>query len=296
MGYRQVIVKKCEKMKFKDNQLTIVKEEGEYKVPLEDISFILIEDQTTVITTRLLAELGRNAVALIVCDDTYQPVSIMYPYNHHFKQLTVLQKQMNQLEGMKNELWKIIVKQKIRNQISVLEMKIKDERVINRLYEYEEEVSADDITNREGLSAKMYFRSLFGSTFIRFYDDAINNALNYGYTIVMSCVIRNLSVFGLHSFLGIHHQSKTNTFNLACDLMEPYRPLVDVFVFDHISEITEQLSFPFRQKLVNIMNHEVLVEGKRCTVEYGIELLIKSYVKTFETGEVGLQLPAMIYV
>ena len=87
MGYRQVIVKKSDKMHFKDNQLIIEKENASSKIPLEDISYVLIEDSTTVLTTRLLAEFGKNAIALIICDETFKPTSIMYPYNYHFKQL-----------------------------------------------------------------------------------------------------------------------------------------------------------------------------------------------------------------
>ena len=94
MGYRQVIIKKSEKIHFEDNQLVIKKEETTTKVPLEDINFVLIEDSTTIITTRLLAEFGKNAISLIICDEKFEPTSIMYPYNYHFKQLDVFNNQL----------------------------------------------------------------------------------------------------------------------------------------------------------------------------------------------------------
>lgn len=94
MGYRQVIIKKSEKLHFKDNQLIIDKDESSTKVPLEDINYILIEDSSTILTTRLLAELGKNAISLIVCDERFEPTSIMYPYNYHFKQLDVFSHQL----------------------------------------------------------------------------------------------------------------------------------------------------------------------------------------------------------
>lgn len=295
MGYRQVIVKKSDKMHFKDNQLVIEKENASSKIPLEDISYVLIEDSTTVLTTRLLAEFGKNAIALIICDETFKPTSIMYPYNYHFKQLEVFSYQLEITEDVKNEFWNQIVKRKIENSVRVLEMTSKEEFPISKLNEYINEVVDGDIKNREGLAAKMYFRSIFGSDFIRFYDDKINAALNYGYTIIASAIIRNLAVFGLNTYLGIHHNSKINNFNLAYDFLEPYRSIVDKYVFDNQDEIVFPLSFEFRKKLINLLNKEVLHNNKRYTVEYSISLLIKSYIKSFSTGKIALDLPIIIY-
>lgn len=282
-------------MHFKDNQLVIEKENASSKIPLEDISYVLIEDSTTVLTTRLLAEFGKNAIALIICDETFEPTSIMYPYNYHFKQLEVFSRQLEITEDVKNEFWNQIVKRKIENSVRVLEMTSKEEFPISKLNEYINEVVDGDIKNREGLAAKIYFRSIFGSDFIRFYDDKINAALNYGYTIIASAIIRNLAVFGLNTYLGIHHNSKINNFNLAYDFLEPYRSIVDKYVFDNQDEIVFPLSFEFRKKLINLLNKEVLHNNKKYTVEYSISLLIKSYIKSFSTGEIILDLPMIMY-
>lgn len=295
MGYRQVVIKKSEKIHFKDNQLVIEKDSNESKVPLEDINYILIEDQSTIITTRLLAELGKNAISLIVCDEKFNPTSIMYPYNYHFKQLDIFEKQLQVNDDIKKDLWDLIVKKKIENSIRVLEMTSKEEFPISKLAEYLNGVIDGDATNREGLSAKIYFRSIFGSDFIRFYDDAINGALNYGYTILASAIIRNLSVYGLNTYLGIHHVSKINNFNLAYDFLEPYRSIVDKFVYDNRKNIVYPLSFDFRKKLINLLNFEVIHNNKKYTVEYSIGLLIKSYIKSITTGVIDLDLPTIIY-
>lgn len=295
MGYRQVIIKKSEKLHFKDNQLIIDKDENSTKVPLEDISYILIEDSSTVLTTRLLAELGKNAISLIVCDEKFEPTSIMYPYNYHFKQLDVFSHQLEIDDSIKNEFWNQIVKRKIENSIRVLEMTSKEEFPISKLTEYINEITDGDSKNREGLAAKMYFRSLFGSDFIRFYDDNVNAALNYGYTIIASAIIRNLAVYGLNTYLGIHHSSKINNFNLAYDFLEPYRSVVDKFVYDNKDDIVLPLSFEFRKKLINLLNKEVLHQNKKYTIEYSIGLLIKSYIKSFSSGEIKLDLPSIIY-
>ena len=128
-----------------------------------------------------------------------------------------------------------------------------------------------------------------------FYDDKINASLNYGYTILASAIIRNLSVFGLNTYLGIHHKSKINNFNLAYDFLEPYRSVVDKFVYDNKDLIVYPLSFDFRKQLINLLNKEVIHNGKKYTVEYSISLLIKSYIKSFSDGEIKLDLPTLIY-
>ena len=295
MGYRQVIIKKSEKLHFKDKQLIIDKDNQSTKIQLEDINYILIEDSSTIITTRLLAELGKNAISLIVCDERFDPTSIMYPYNYHFKQLDVFTHQLEIDDSIKNEFWNQIVKRKIENSIRVLEMTSKEEFPISKLNEYINEVIEGDSKNREGLAAKIYFRSIFGSDFIRFYDDNINAALNYGYTILASAIIRNLAVYGLNTYLGIHHNSKINNFNLAYDFLEPYRSVIDKFVYDNKDDIVLPLSFEFRKKLINLLNKEVLHQNKKYTIEYSISLLIKSYIKSFSTGEIKLDLPTIIY-
>lgn len=295
MGYRQIIIKKSEKLHFKDNQLIIDKEENSTKVPLEDINYVLIEDSSTTLTARLLAEFGKNAISLIICDEKFNPSAIMYPYNYHFKQLDVFSHQLEIDESIKKEFWNQIVKRKIENSVRVLEMTSKEEFPISKLNEYTSEIIEGDIKNREGLAAKIYFRCLFGSDFIRFYDDAINAALNYGYTIIASAIIRNLAVYGLNTYLGIHHNSKINNFNLAYDFLEPYRSIVDKFVYDNKDDITLPLSFEFRKKLINLLNKEVMHQNKNYTLEYSIGLIIKSYIKSFSTGDIKLDLPLIIY-
>ena len=294
MGYRQVVIKKCEKLNLEDRQLVINKDNNTYKVPLEDINFVLVEDNKTVITSKILAAFGEEGICLIVCDDKFEPVSIMYPYNYHFKQLENIEKQLSLNDDSKKIIWQEIVKAKIENEIAVLCQTSKDERVIDILSKYVKEVTIGDETNREGLAAKIYFKSLFGSEFIRFYDDSINAALNYSYQIVKSSIIRTLSIYGLNSYLGVNHKSKVNNFNLVYDLIEPYRAIVDLYIYKIKDNLTLPLSFEIRKELINILNIPVISNNKKCTLEYSVEVLIKSYVKTISTGEVNLIFPKVI--
>lgn len=282
-------------MHFQDNQLVVEKENIISKVPLEDINYVLIEDSTTLLTARLLAEFGKNAISVIVCDETFLPTAIMHPYNYHFKQLDVFSRQLEVTESLKKRLWDQIVKAKLENSVKVLEMTTKEKFPISKLYDYITEVDDGDSKNREGLGAKIYFRSLFGSDFARFSDDSVNAALNYGYTIIASAIIRNLSVYGLNTYLGIHHSSKINNFNLAYDFLEPYRSIIDKFVYDNNEEICYPLSFNFRKKIIDLLNKEVSHNGKKYTVEYSIGLLIKSYINAFSDESANLDLPKIIY-
>ena len=296
MGYRQVVIKKSDKIRTENNNLVVIKGEKENKIPMEDINFVILEDNQTVITGKLLSSFGENGICFIACNDKYEPVSIMYPYNYHFKQLENIEYQLNlnSKEELKGKIWQEIIVQKIESEIAVLCQTSKDERVISILENYAKEVGPGDKTNREGLAAKLYFRSLFGNEFIRFYDDSINHALNYCYQIIKSSIIRTLSIYGLNTYLGVNHKSKVNNFNLAYDLIEPYRAIADKYVYALLKDHTSELSFELRKQLINILNYPVVCENKKCSLEYSIELLIKSYIKTISSGEVKLSFPKLI--
>ncbi len=294
MGYRQVVIKKADKMRLKDNNLVVINDNNVRNIPLEDINFIIIEDNKTVITTRLLSEISKYFISLIICDEKYEPSTITYAYNNHYKQLETLQTQLSSTEELKSILWKSIVKKKIENEIVVLQMTSQDEKVIEKLKKFYNEVTDGDTTNREGLAAKMYFRSMFGSEFIRFYDDALNSALSYGYTIIKSCILRTLVKYGLNTFLGIHHKSITNNFNLAYDLIEPYRSIIDNYLYYIQDELTYPLSFNIRKSLIDLLNQEVMCNNMHCTIEYSIDLLVKSYIKSLEEKKDLLIFPNLI--
>lgn len=294
MGYRQVVIKKSDKIRTENNNLVIIKGDKVNKTPLEDINFVILEDNQTQITGKLLSSFGEHGICFIACNDRYEPVSIMYPYNYHFKQLENVEYQLKMDDNLKNEIWKKIVIEKIKNEIAVLCQTSKDERTISILEGYVKEVEPGDVTNREGLAAKLYFRSLFGNDFIRFYDDSTNNALNYCYQIIKSSIIRTLSIFGLNSYLGVNHKSKVNNFNLVYDLIEPYRAIADKYVYALVKKDNPDLSFELRKQLINILNYPVICENKKCSIEYSIELLVKSYIKTITTGNINLSFPKII--
>ncbi|MDD3392993.1 MAG: type II CRISPR-associated endonuclease Cas1 [Bacilli bacterium] len=294
MGYKHLLIKKCFKLSLKNNSLCIQKEENEDTVviPLEDISDILIEDPKTILTARLLTECSKNGITCYLCDEKYNPNTQIVPYNVHYNHLGVFRKQMSLPNEIKQKLWQKIVASKISNQCLVESFTMNDERIIDMLSNYSKSVKINDKDNREGISSKVYFTSLFGDDFIRFGNSPISNALNYGYTIICGAIIRCLTLYGLNTYIGIWHSSDQNAFNLASDFIEPFRPIVDYYCYWNIDKIEFPLSSDNRKELIMLLNHKIRINNKLCTIDYAIETVAKSYLKVLDTkNENDLILP-----
>ena len=167
-------------------------------------------------------------------------------------------------------MWKKICKNKIINQ-SFLLRKIKNDKS-ELLMEYSTEITNGDRTNREGHAAKVYFNALFGKDFSRDDNNDINSALNYGYGVLLSTVNKEICSLGYLTQLGIHHKNEFNPFNLTCDVMEPFRPIIDNFVYYNRNR---KFDSAYKYDLINIFNDRLRYNGK----EYFFKDIIKLYVK-----------------
>ncbi len=291
MSFRQVIVRKSQKIRVENSNLTIEKDNEIIYIPLEDIFLILVEDPNTVITTRLICKCSEYRISIIVCNEKYQPCSITLAYNQHHRSLYVHNLQNKLCNEKKQILWQEIIKRKIYNQHQVVKYTTNVESDLKLLKEYINSVKESDIDNREGISAKVFFKSLYGTEFIRFYDDAINSAMNYGYAIIASAITRELVSFGLDPKLGIWHENKSNSFNLSYDLVEVYRPLVDYCIYENLHFIEGQLTLHVRKELINLLNVKLEMNGKKQILQYSITQLVKSYIGVLEGKKEGLELP-----
>ena len=171
----------------------------------------------------------------------------------------------------------MIIKNKIHNQGKILEKL--NIHGYEKLYEYENQVELGDKTNREGHAAKVYFNLLFGKDFIRGKGDNVNIALDYGYTILLSIFNREVVSKGYITPLGINHKNEFNQFNLSCDLMEPYRPLVDYIVYNNINNVLDK---SYKYKLINVINESVNIEYKEQFVSNAIPIFINSVFRFLE--------------
>lgn len=288
MGFRQIYIKSAKKLSLKNNSLLIYKgdDKSEVSLPLEDIDLIFVEDPNVVITAHLLSKAAKNGVSLIVCGEDYLPSAQSLPINGYYLQSEILKLQLAFLPSKKNKFWETIIKAKISNQMSVINACTCDMLTYSRMKDYLTQVKFGDEKNMEGLAAKEYFKSLFGPNFVRFNETPISAALNYGYSILTSAVIRSVAVAGLNDNLGIWHHSAHNANNLSCDLVEVFRPAVDYYVYQNMERLITPLPMEIRKDLINILNSYVNMQNKKYQLFYAITLLINEYVDYLRNGNI----------
>lgn len=288
MGFRQLYIKEAKKLSFSNNSLIVNKDDKKEPLSfsLEDVDLVFVEDPNTIITARLIAETANYGVSIIFCGNNYLPATTTIPINGHYLQSNMLNLQLNLLPSKKNKFWETIIKQKIINQMNVIDKTTCDMFAYNRLKDYCLQVKFGDEKNMEGQAAREYFRSLFGQNFIRFSESPISAALNYGYSILTGAVIRSVAFSGLNDNLGIWHHSAQNANNLSCDLVEVFRAVVDYYVYNHLSSLTIPLSIDIRKGLVNLLNYYVIVNNKKYQVSYAIGLLVNDYVEYLKNGKI----------
>lgn len=270
MSWRTIVITKRAKL---DLQLgfMVVRGEDTTKVALNEIAVVLIESTAVSLTTSLLAELTKRKVKVIFCDEKRNPSSELVSYYGSHDTSNKIRKQIAWRKNTKEAVWTEIVSEKIRKQKELLELLGKEEAEL--LSSYLQQIAWNDETNREGHAAKVYFNALFGLDFTRTEDNLINAALNYGYSIILSSFTREIVANGYITQLGLFHDNMFNQFNLASDLMEPFRPLVDKCV---LGMKLEQFEHEEKMWLVDILNQEVQIDGKIQYVSNAIKIYCKS--------------------
>ena len=270
MSWRTIVISKRAKLDLQLGYM-VVRGEEITKIVLNEISTILIESTAVSLTTSLLAELSRRKIKVIFCDEKRNPSSELISYYGSHDTSNKIRNQIVWKQSTKEAVWTEIVTDKIRKQKEFLEALGKEESEL--LLSYLKEIEWNDMTNREGHAAKVYFNALFGLDFTRTEENFINAALNYGYSIILSAFTREIVANGYLTQLGIFHDNMFNQFNLASDLMEPFRVLVDREVL-----LTRFVKFEHEEKmkLVNILNYEVQIDGRVQYVNNAIKIYCKS--------------------
>ena len=287
MTWRIVHVNQSEKMHLKLDNLVVRKYGEEFVIPLSDISMIVAEGGDTIVTLRLLSALSKYNIALIVCDNEHLPTGIFHSQNGHFRAYKKLQNQIGWTQDQKDKMWQIVTYFKINNQQDVLSMFEKNIEAIQLLADYKDHVELGDRTNREGHAAKVYFNELFGKQFTRVTQqeaDVINAGLNYGYAIMRAQMARIVSGYGLNGLLGIFHKNEYNQFNLVDDLMEPFRQIVDVWVYQNLRN-QEYLKYEYRLQLTNLLNAKIKYGKEVCTVTGAMDKYVKGFIKCIDEKE-----------
>lgn len=281
-------------LSLRNNQLVVsTRQMPEVKnsVPIEDIGFVVLENQQINITLPLLNALSDNNVAVIICSDNFMPNAMLLNLDSNTTQGEVYRAQIEASEPLKKGLWKQVVEAKIRNQAALLNKLGKDG---DKLKPYYSNVKSGDSDNREGIAAKIYWNELLGNDFIRSREGSSpNNLLNYGYTLLRAAVARALMGSGLFPALGIFHRNRYNAFPLADDIMEPYRPFVDEIVFDLYANGERELTKQVKADLIHLFYTDTRFGKLLRPLEVGLTFTTASLAKCFAGESKKLSYPLL---
>lgn len=282
MSWRIVVVSECAKLDYQMGFLVVRKKETT-KIHLSEIGVLIVESTAVSLTAALLCELNKQKIKVIFCDEKRNPSSELVPYYGSHDTSAKIRTQITWSEELKSAVWTEIVGEKIRKQAEHLESRGLEESTM--LYLYLDEIEFGDATNREGHAAKVYFNALFGKSFTRSADNSINAALNYGYSIILSCFTREIVANGYITQLGLFHDNMFNQFNLASDLMEPFRPIVDCKV---VNLKPEKFEHEEKIAVLNILNDEVFIAGRKETTNNAIKIYCHSVFDALNSNDLSL--------
>ena len=260
---RIVNISKASFISLKSKQL-VVKQEGDCvsQIIIEDLGVLILENNQTTITQGAIIACQKNNVAIILCDERHLPYSLIQPLteanNLHSKTLKI---QMSASNSTKNRIWKSIVRQKIIEQNTTLNIFGSHSNHLQRLAS---EVKSGDNENKEAQAAKLYWKILMGDDFRRDFNlNGVNSILNYGYAVIRAVLARAIVGTGLHSAIGVHHSNQYNGFCLADDIMEPFRPWVDAVVYELVNiNGHKEINIDVKRSLLNLIHQKVEYRGK----------------------------------
>lgn len=297
MAFRNIVIEKAVRVNLDLNNIVIRYEEEDYWIGLDEISTIVIEDPRCNVSLRLLTELCKKGISVIFTDESHMPIGSLLTLYNHSRAVRKIENQIKWELEEKNFLWTKIVTAKINSQIDTLKLLEKMEKVpvLERMVT---EITDGDLTNREGIASRTYFKALFGNQFKRFHEDVINFSLNYSYQLIRSKLSQEIVASGYLTSIGLCHKNEYNYFNLADDFIEPFRPIIDYFVYCILEKAESDYLTPnIKRELVNILNQKITYDNS----EYKIHIVIQFYVQNLfsflETGELNrIKFPSLIWI
>ena len=275
MGWRTVVVNTHSKLSYKNNHLIFKDASRTELIHLSEVDILLLETTDIVLSTMLIKRLVDENILDIFCDDKRLPTAMLMPYYARHDSSLQLSNQITWSEDVKAEVWTTIIAQKILNQAMYLGdcgFFEKSQSVID-LYNG---LELFDPSNREGHAARIYFNTLFGNDFSREQDNDINAALDYGYTLILSMFAREVVVCGCMTQFGLKHANQFNQFNLASDIMEPFRPIIDRIVYENRNDDFVKI----KRELFTIFSDTFLYNGKEMYLSNIISDYTKKVIKT----------------
>ena len=265
------------KLEFRLNFL-IVRGEQEKRIYINEINVLIIESTAVSLTAALMSELIKNNVKVIFCDEKCNPSAELLPFYGAHNTSKRIKTQAAWSKEIKDEIWKVIIVEKIKRQASVLKKRgfIEEETLLNS---YAMQVLSGDVTNREGHAAKVYFNSVLPDGVTRRSGGFINGCLNYGYAVLLSAINREITASGYLTQIGVWHDNEFNQFNLGSDLIEPLRTVVDETMLLILPE-----DKTFKRKMANILNYTAVFDGKNTTLDVALRGYVKSVLCALESN------------
>ena len=272
MAFRTLEISNPAELHVSKGQLEIENENGIFKIPLDDLTTIICSGANIRISTMAQAHIAKAGISLMIIDEKYHPACILQPFESNVRQSLVIRSQISMTEESKDQIWVKLIKRKIENQARALTLLGKDGA--EKVMRYSIDISPENVDSREAGAAKEYFYHLHPGLNRR-NDDPVNSCLNYGYAVLRNAIIRCAVLAGFQPSIGLHHDNYLNAFNLADDLIEPWRPFVDMTAVDDPG-CSSVLNRQKRKELALVLHHACLINDQKYSVQSGIEEMVAS--------------------
>jgi len=289
--WRSVMISRPAKLRREHYSLAIEQEETAF-VPFEDIAVIVLNHREITLTHPVLSACAEYGIGLYATGHNHQPAGVFLPFLPHSRATRMMRLQLAIAKPAAKQAWASIVRRKIENQAEC--MKLSGVKGADRVESYARRVRSGDPENMEAQAAAFYFAQLFGNEFHRAKECWNNAALDYGYAVLRGAIARGLVAHGLHPTVGLFHDSEQNAFNLADDLIEPFRPLVDLHVIKRPATTEGELLPADKSALVALLNVDVAMPQGRMSVLSAIEYSVESLVRVYEGDTREMDLPRLI--
>ncbi|HQT67620.1 MAG: subtype II CRISPR-associated endonuclease Cas1 [Rhodospirillales bacterium 20-60-12] len=284
MAWRGLHISRPCRLTLTDGQCVVTQDGAETRLALEDLAWIILDTAQATLTTSLLSACMDAGIALVVTDSRHHPSGLVLPFHRHHRQANIAGIQLGATAALRNRLWQVVVRGKIRNQAAILDICADGAAPLLAMAD---RVESGDPDNIEARAARHYWSRLFPD-FVRQNSDDLRNAmLDYGYAVMRAAVARALVAAGLLPSIGLHHASAVNPFNLADDLLEPFRPIVDRMVWrlsDHGIACDGKLTLEHRRSLAGVLLETTCFGGEMVTALIATEMAVVSLVRAFEAA------------
>lgn len=276
--------------------ISIQKEDVENLISPENISMVVLDEKGIRITSNVLVYLAKCGVPILLMNERHNPEVFCFNLYSYYALTSNINKQISWKENkISKEITKSILIRKIKHQKELLDyFKLRSyEKEMQELISKLEIIDKiEDILIVEAQVAKFYFLSLFGKNFTRSEKDEINYALNYGYAVLRTFIKVQIINKGLHPSIGIFHNNQFNNYNLADDIIEVYRPIVD-YVVKKLIQMDGTLEKNEKQKLLLVITQSVLFNGNEASLEYATNRYIDSIINSFTEEKLKIEIPCL---